>query len=143
MASENRVSQINGELQRVLSSLLRQVKDPRVQGLTSVSRVDVSRDLSKCRVFVSVLEEDKREGVIRGLTSASGFLRREAGRALGLRHMPQLQFILDDGIREGARILRLLNDTRTAEQENAAADAGQPSEEDISSGEAEGGRHDD
>ena len=127
MASENRVTQINGEMLRVLSALLRQVKDPRVQGLASITRVEVSRDLSRCRVYVSVLEEEKRGALMKGLASAAGFLRGEAGRLLSLRHAPQLQFLPDDSIREGTRILELLAKAESVHPSDGEGDADDPS----------------
>ena len=94
------------EIRRELSRLIALLKDPRVQGVVSVSRAETARDLSACRVYISALERPAE--VIAGLKSASGFLRRELGRALSLRHVPELVFVRDESIREGAHILKLL-----------------------------------
>ena len=112
MASANRIGQINGEIQRVLSSLLPRLKDPRVQGLVSIVRVDTTNELSLCRIYVSTMGGDDwdRKALEKGLQSASGYLRRELGRALTLRHVPELKFIADDSIQEGARILGILDE---------------------------------
>ena len=107
MASPNRVGQINGEVQRVLSELLPTIKDPRVGELCSVVRVDTTGDLSLCRVYVSSMGDQK--ALQKGLQSAAGYLRRELGRRLSLRHTPTLEFIANSSIREGARILDLLS----------------------------------
>ena len=114
MAS-NRIGRINEEIQRELSALLRTVKDPRVQGLVSITNVDTTPDLRFAKIYVSVL--DKRDGkeVIRGLKSAGGYLRRELGRALSLRHTPELIFQEDNSIDKGAHILKLLNDIESKE----------------------------
>lgn len=108
MAS-NRIGRINEEVQRELSALLREVKDPRVGGLISITNVEVTSDLRYAKVFISVLESDKAQDTLKGLKSASGYLRRELGMRLKLRHTPQLQFVLDDSIAYGAHIFDLLS----------------------------------
>lgn len=109
MAS-NRLGRINDEIQRELSAQLRTLKDPRVSqvGMVSITRVDTTNDLRYAKVYVSVLDKAQEKDVLKGLKSASGFLRREMGRALQLRYTPELQFIGDDSIQHGARILELL-----------------------------------
>lgn len=102
----SRLAQIDMEIRREMSRLIPGLKDPRVHGLVSVSRVDTSRDLSSCRIYISALERPAE--VMAGLKSASGFLRRELGHALSLRHTPELVFVLDESIKEGARILSLM-----------------------------------
>ena len=109
MAS-NRIHRINDEIQRELADQLRNLKDPRVSGtgMVSITRVDTTNDLRYARVYVSVLNKDQEKDVLKGLKSASGFLRRELGRALQLRYTPELQFLGDDSIQHGAHILELL-----------------------------------
>ena len=109
MAS-NRINRINDEIQRELSAQFRTLKDPRVSqvGMVSITRVDTTNDLRYAKVYVSVLDKAQEKDVLKGLKSASGFLRREMGRALQLRYTPELQFIGDDSIQHGARILELL-----------------------------------
>ena len=111
MAS-NRIGRINEEIQRELSALIRTLKDPRVSGtgMVSITRVDTTGDLRYSRIYVSVLNKEQEKDVIRGLKSASGFLRRELGAALRLRYTPELQFIADDSIQYGAHILGLIHD---------------------------------
>lgn len=108
MAS-NRIGRINEEVQRELSSLLRELKDPRVSGLISITNVDVTPDLRYAKVFVSVLEADRAKDTLKGLKSAGGYLRRELGARLNLRHTPQLEFVLDDSIAYGAHIFDILS----------------------------------
>lgn len=115
MASPNRINLINNEITRVLADKLKTVKDPRVSGLCSVVRVDTSGDLSVAKVYVSSLGGGK--DVIKGLRSASGYLRRELSIALNLRHTPALEFILDSSIEEGAHMLGLLSSLREDEGE--------------------------
>lgn len=113
-----RLGRINEDIQRELSALLRTVKDPRVSGhMLSIVRVDTASDLSYCKVFVSALDAGAEKDVRRGLRSASGYLRRELSRTLNLRHTPELQFILDNSIDEGARIIRLMNDLEVKEHD--------------------------
>lgn len=116
MAS-NRINRINDEIQRELAAQLRNLKDPRVSGMVSVTRVDTTNDLRYARVYVSVLNKDQEKDVLKGLKSASGFLRRELGHVLQLRYTPELQFIGDDSIQHGAHILELL---RREEEKDAA-----------------------
>lgn len=108
--SSNRIGRINDEIRRELAAQLRTLKDPRVSqvGMVSITRVDTTNDLRYAKVYVSVLDKAREKDVLKGLKSASGFLRREMGRALQLRYTPELQFIGDDSIQHGARILELL-----------------------------------
>ena len=106
-----RINRINEDIQRELSALLRTVKDPRISSrMLSVVRVDTSNDLSYCKVYLSALVQGVDKDIRRGLKSASGYLRHELSRALDLRHTPELQFILDNSIDEGARIIRMMED---------------------------------
>lgn len=107
MAS-NRIGRINEEIQRELSSLIRNVKDPRVSGMISVTAVETTPDLKYCKVYISVLDKSDVAQVIKGLKSAAGYLRRELGRTLNLRNTPQLSFVNDDSIDKGSYILGLL-----------------------------------
>ena len=99
MAS-NRIGRINEEIQRELSALIPAVKDPRVSGMISVTAVETTPDLRYAKA--------NGERVLKGLRSASGWLRRELGSALKLRYTPELVFQLDDSIDKGAHILELL-----------------------------------
>ncbi|MBQ9411737.1 MAG: 30S ribosome-binding factor RbfA [Oscillospiraceae bacterium] len=109
MAS-NRLSRTNEDIKFVLSRLLPQVKDPRVNqgGMVSITRVDTTGDLRYARVYLSVLGELLEKEFQKGLKSAAPWLRRELGSALNLRYTPELQFILDDSIRQGAYISSLI-----------------------------------
>lgn len=106
--STTRMGRINEEIQRELSSLMRTVKDPRVTGMISVTAVDTTADLKYAKVYISLLDKTNAKEVLRGLKSASGYLRRELGRALNLRATPELEFVHDDSIDKGAHILELL-----------------------------------
>ena len=118
--ANNRIGRINEDIQRTLSELIRRLKDPRVSGvgMVSIIRVDTTGDLRYCRVWVSVLDKNQEKDVLKGLKSASGFLRRELGRTLNLRYTPELQFIADDSIAYGAHILEILRDPNQVKPEN-------------------------
>ena len=116
----NRINRINEDIQRELANLLRTVKDPRVQGLISITRVDTTTDLRYCRVYVSALDQSDIKEVVKGLKSAAGYLRRELGRALTLRYTPELQFVEDDSIDTGAHILSMLRNPEVVKPANPA-----------------------
>ena len=126
----NRIGRINEEIQRELADQLRRLKDPRVSsGMVSIIRVDTTGDLRYARVYVSALDKSREKEVLKGLKSASGFLRRELGRALQLRYTPELQFIADDSIQHGAHILEVLRDPSKVKPVNPDTDTVLPDEE--------------
>lgn len=127
--SANRMGSINEEIQRALAELIRTVKDPRVQGLISITRVDTTKDLKYATVYVSVLDKTDADGVIKGLRSAGGYLRRELGHAVKLRATPELQFVRDDSIDYGAHILSILRDPKAVKPENPDNPYVEPEEE--------------
>ena len=121
--TSNRIGRTNDDIQRVLSNLLRQVKDPRVQqGMISVTRVETTGDLRYAKVCLSVLGElDERE-FKRGLKSCGPWLRRELGSALSLRYTPELVFELDHSIEYGAHISKLIEELDTGREEENEPD---------------------
>ena len=119
--ANNRIGRINEEIQRELSALLRTVKDPRLQGgMLTVTHVDTTSDLRWCKVYVSALDKSREKDMLKGLKSASGYLRRELGAALQLRYTPELQFVADDSIAQGAHILEMLRDPDVVKPPNPA-----------------------
>ncbi|MBQ8620856.1 MAG: 30S ribosome-binding factor RbfA [Oscillospiraceae bacterium] len=120
MAS-NRIGRINEEIQKELASLLRNLKDPRVQNtMISITRVETTPDLRYAKVYVSFLEADKADDALKGLKSAGGYLRRELGRALNLRYTPELMWSLDDSITYGAKMLKLINSLEVKHDDDEA-----------------------
>ncbi len=115
----NRISRINEGIQRELAELLPALKDPRIRGLISVTRVDTTGDLRYARIWISVLDKATEKEVVQGLKSASGFLRRELGSRLQLRYTPELLFQADDSIETGSRVLGILSrlDIQSDEEE--------------------------
>lgn len=109
MAS-NRIGRINEEIQRELSSALRNLKDPRVQKtMVSITRVETTSDLRYAKVFVSMLDKSASKEVLKGLKSSGGYLRRLLGQNLQLRYTPELVWEEDHSITYGARILDILS----------------------------------
>ena len=116
----NRIGRINEEIQRELSALIPTVKDPRVRGMISVTAVDVTPDLKYAKIFISVLDKGDSGQVLKGLKSAAGYLRRELGGRLNLRHTPELSFVQDDSMAKGAKILEMLRDPEVVKPANPA-----------------------
>jgi len=118
MAS-NKLQRTNDDIQFVLSGLLRQIKDPRVQqgGLISVTRVDTTGDLRYSKIYVSVLGELDEKEFKKGLKSASPWLRRELGNSLKLRYTPELIFELDKSIEYGAHINSVIESLNISDDE--------------------------
>ena len=122
--ANNRIARMNDDIQRVLSELLRSVKDPRVQqGMLSVTRVETTGDLRYAKVWISVYGLQDEKEFRRGLKSASGWLRRELAKSLSLRYTPELVFELDHSIEYGAHISSLLNELDIRPDEEAGDEA--------------------
>ena len=119
MAS-NRIGRINEEIQKELASLLRNLKDPRVQStMISITHVETTPDLRYAKVYASFLNEDKAAEALKGLKSAGGYLRRELSAALKLRYTPELVWALDDSITYGAKMLKLINSLEVSTDEQS------------------------
>ena len=121
--ANNRLARTNDDIQRVLSELLRNVKDPRVQqGMISVTRVETTGDLRYAKVWLSVYGMKDEKECKRGLKSASGWLRKELASSMNLRYTPELVFELDHSIEYGAHINELISslDIRQDEEEAGA-----------------------
>ncbi len=109
MAS-NKIARINDDIQFVLSRLLREIKDPRVQqGMISVTRVETTGDLRYSKVWLSVMGLQDEKEFKKGLKSAGGWLRRELGSSMNLRYTPELVFEVDHSIEYGAHISQVIS----------------------------------
>ena len=115
-----RIVRINDDIKRELAQLIPNLKDPRVRGLISITRVDTTPDLRYCKVYVSALDKRDVKDMVKGLKSASGYLRRELGHALQLRYTPELTFVRDDSIDQGAHILDMLRNPNVVKPANPA-----------------------
>lgn len=103
-------TRINAEVMRELSVAIRDLKDPRISPMVSVTGAEVTPDLQYCKVYISVLgSEESLAKTMEGLKAAGGFLRRELAQTVNLRHTPELQFVEDHSIEYGARMDALIN----------------------------------
>ena len=103
---------INGEVLKELSNIIRsEIKDPRINPMTSVVAVDVAPDLKTCKAYISVLGDVKsQEDTIKGLKSAEGYIRRQLARTVNLRNTPEIRFILDQSIEYGINMSKLIDE---------------------------------
>lgn len=108
MAS-SRIGRINEEIMRELSTAIRSLKDPRVQGMITITGVETASDLRTAKVYVSVYDKSRSKEVLKGLKSAGGFLRRHLSSTLQLRYTPELTFVEDHAVEHGMRIFDILS----------------------------------
>jgi ribosome-binding factor A len=110
--NEKRVNRISEEIKKIISELLYNgLKDPRISSMTSITRVEVTRDLRYAKIYVSVFgNKEEKESSIDGLNSAKGFIRKEIGNKIDIRYTPEPIFILDESIEEGIRMSKLIED---------------------------------
>ena len=114
--SYNRIDRISEEVRREVDRIIREdLSDPRVSGTFSVTRAEVTRDLRHAKIYVSVLEDDKREGRMAALKKAAGFIRRELGHNIIIRYSPELSFVSDENIAYGVHIAKELADAKKTE----------------------------
>lgn len=107
-----RANRLAEEIKRIVTDLLRmEIKDPRISPFTTVTEVDVSKDLRYAKIYVSVLgEQEEQQRTLEGLQNASGFIRSELGKQIRLRYNPEITFCLDSSIQHGLKINQILHD---------------------------------
>ena len=104
-------TRVNSEVHREISEIIREVKDPRVGIMTSVTDVEVTPDLKYANIYISALgSEDASAKTLEGLKAANGFIRRELARRLNLRNTPELRFLADDSLAYGMKMDKLINE---------------------------------
>ncbi len=115
--SLNRIGRMNEEMRKMLSLAIREMKDPRISVMTTITRVEATPDLKFAKVFVSVYDEDDaaRAETVSALNHAEGFLARELGLRMQIRRVPALTFTLDDSIAYSVHISKVLNDLHKKE----------------------------
>lgn len=108
--STKKQQRVAEQIQEILSSLIQlEVRDPRLQGLT-IMDVEIDRELMYATVYVnSLLGEESREEVMKGLQAATGFLRRELASQIHLRHVPELRFRWDETLSRAEHIEKILD----------------------------------
>ena len=116
-------TRINGEVQRELSNIIRgEIKDPRINPLTSVVAVEVAPDLKTCKAYISVLgDEESHAKTLAGLKSAEGFIRSKLAKTVNLRNTPEIRFVLDQSIEYGVKMSKMIDeDTKDIKSEDDA-----------------------
>ena len=105
-------TRINGEVQKELSTLIsREIKDPRINPMTSVVHVEVAPDLKTAKVYISVLgDEESKMSTLKGLKSAASYMRGQLAKSLNLRNTPELTFVIDNSIEYGVHMSKLINE---------------------------------
>ncbi|MDD6307336.1 MAG: 30S ribosome-binding factor RbfA [Clostridiales bacterium] len=105
-------TRINGEVQRELSNIIRgEIKDPRINPLTSVVAVEVAPDLKTCKAYISVLgDEESQKNTLAGLKSAEGFIRSKLAKSINLRNTPEIKFVLDQSIEYGVKMSKMIDE---------------------------------
>ena len=114
-----RIDRISEEVRHAIDAIIREMNDPRICGTYCVTHADVTRDLRYAKVYVSVLEDDKADDMIKALKKAAGFIRRELGFRVDLRYTPELLFERDRNIAYGVHIAQVLRDVAPKEDQNA------------------------
>ena len=114
-----KMDRINADVQRTLSEIIRnEVKDPRVGPMTSITSVDVAKDLKTAKIYISVLgDEGALSGTMEGLESSSGFIRGRLARELNLRNTPELRFIADSSIAYGMKMSQMIDQVIANDQQ--------------------------
>lgn len=114
--SYQRIDRISEEVRREVDAIIREdLNDPRVDGTFSVTRADVTGDLRFAKIYVSVLEDDKRDGLMEALKNAKGYIRRALGKRMIIRYSPELIFVSDKNIEYGVHIAKVLADVNAPE----------------------------
>lgn len=118
-------TRINGEVMRELSNIIRgEIKDPRINPMTSVVTVEVAPDLKTCKAYISVLgDEQSQKDTLAGLRSAEGYIRRELARSINLRNTPEITFVLDQSIEYGVRMSKMIDDVTKDIREDKGEEA--------------------
>ena len=125
--SYQRIDRISEEVRREVDAIIREeLHDPRIEGTFSITRAEVTGDLRYAKIYVSVLEDDRRKDLMDALKNAKGYIRRSLGKRMIIRYSPELSFVSDENIAYGAHIAKLLNRVR---REEASPEGNAPEDE--------------
>ena len=117
MKEFQRIDRISEEVRRELDAIIREeINDPRVDGTWSITRAEVTGDLRFAKIYISVLEDDRREPLMEALKNAKGYLRRALGKRMIIRSAPELIFVSDKNIEYGVHIARVLAEAGISSQ---------------------------
>ncbi len=120
--SSFRIDRISEEVRHAIDAIIREMNDPRITGTYAVTRADVTRDLRYCKVYISVLEDDKADEMVKALKKAAGYIRHELGARVDLRYTPELLFERDRNIAYGVHIAQVLKEVAPKEDTQEHAD---------------------
>ena len=112
MKQNRRIGRINDEILKEVSQIVRtELKDPRINTITSILKVDTSSDLKYCKIFVSILGDDsQKKEVLEGLTNSQGFIRKHLAKTINLRNTPEIKFVLDDSLEYSMKMSKLIDE---------------------------------
>lgn len=112
-------TRVNGEVHRVLAEIIRsEIKDPRINPMTSVVSVEVAPDLKTCKAWISVLgDEESQKDTLAGLKSAEGYIRKQLARRINLRNTPEIRFIIDQSIEYGVTMSKMIDEINRTDEE--------------------------
>ena len=99
-----RILRVNSEIQKAISEIISELKNPNIKGLITVTKVETTSDLDQSKIYISIFEEDIREDVFNAIKHSAGFIRRELARIVDLRKVPYLTFFLDNSYDYGKKI---------------------------------------
>ncbi len=127
MNTYQRIDRISEEVRREVDAIIREeLGDPRISGTFSITRAEVTGDLRYAKIYVSVLEDDRRDELMEALKSAKGFIRRALGKRMIIRYSPELIFISDKNIEYGVHIAKVLAETLGTEESTDDRDEQEP-----------------
>ncbi len=125
--SYQRIDRISEEVRREVDAIIRdELHDPRISGTFSVTRADVTGDLRYAKIYISVLEDDKRDDLMAALKNAKGYIRRSLSKRMIIRYTPELTFVSDKNIEYGVHIAKVLAETLGTEESNDDRDEQEP-----------------
>ena len=117
--SYQRIDRISEEVRREVDAIIRgELHDPRVGGTYSVTRAEVTGDLRYAKIYISVLEDDRRDDLMEALKKAKGYIRRALGKRMIIRYTPELIFVNDKNIEYGVHIAKVLADAAGTEEKS-------------------------
>ena len=118
-------TRINGEVQRVLAEIIRsELKDPRINPMTTVMEVEVAPDLKSAKAFISVLGDAQSQAdTLAGLNSAVGFIRNQLAKKINLRNTPEIKFIMDQSVEYGINMSKLIDEVNAGIHEREEEEA--------------------
>ncbi len=118
-------TRINGEVQRVLAEIIRsELKDPRINPMTTVMEVEVAPDLKSAKAYISVLgDKESQENTLAGLNSAMGFVRNQLAKRINLRNTPEIRFVMDQSVEYGINMSKLIDEVNAKMHQKEDAEA--------------------